>query len=56
VFVHVTVVPTAMARSSGAYALFPSDEAPTGIAIDDGAPPAEGAGDGIGEGVVDGVE
>jgi hypothetical protein len=55
VFVHVTVVPTAISRSSGVYALFPSVEAPTGIPIgDDG--PVEGEGEGVGEGAVDGVE
>ena len=56
VLVHVTVVPTATVTSSGAYALFPSNEAPTGIAIADDAPSVGGVGDETGEGAVDGVE
>ena len=57
VFIHVTVVPTAMLSSSGANALFPSVEAPTGIVTGDAVPPVgfgcgpgDGEGDGVGEG------
>jgi hypothetical protein len=53
-FVHVTVAPTATDTSSGAYALFASDSAPTGIATDDDGPPD--VGDGVGDGEVDGDE
>jgi hypothetical protein len=49
VFVHVTVVPTAMSSSSGTKALFPSDWAPTGIATVEDRPPGVGAGDGVGD-------
>ena len=48
-FVHVTVVPAATSRLSGAKALFPSKAAPTGIATEDDGPPGTGAGDGAGE-------
>src|SRR5712671_2542990 len=56
VFVHVTVVPTATLRSSGAKALFPSEAAPTAIATDDAGPSGVGVGDGTGDGAVEGVE
>jgi hypothetical protein len=50
VFVQVTVVPAATMRSSGENALFPSDEAPVGIATSDEDPAGVGAGSGDGEG------
>jgi hypothetical protein len=62
VFVQVTVVPAATSRSSGVKALFPSVDAPTGIATDDDDPPGAGEGDsagagaGTGDGVVEGDE
>ena len=56
VFIHVTVVPTAMFRSSGTKARFPSDAAPTGITTDDDGTPGAGVGDGIGDGAVEGDE
>ena len=56
VFIHVTVVPAAMLRSSGANALSPNVEAPTGIVTDDELPPGVGAGDGVGDGEGDGDE
>ena len=56
VFIHVTVVPTAIFRSSGANALFPSAAAPTGIAIDDPDAPVVGVGKGVGDGALGGVE
>jgi hypothetical protein len=47
VFVHVTVVPTATASSSGAKARFPSTSAPIGImTVDAGSPVGAGVGDG----------
>ena len=66
-FVHVTVVPAETFRSSGAYALFPSVDAPTTIATEDDDAPgagaggtgegaATGAGAGTGDGVVEGDE
>jgi hypothetical protein len=57
VFVQVTVVPAATSRSSGMNALFPSVEAPTGIATDDddAAGAGEGDGAGAGAGTGDGV-
>lgn len=57
VFVHVTVVPDAMFRSSGAKALFPSVDAPTGMTTDEDDPSCagEGAGDGVVEGTGDGA-
>ena len=64
VFVHVTVAPTAMERSSGTKARFPSTCAPIGImTVDAGSPGvAAGVGDGpgvgagVGDGSVDGDE
>lgn len=55
VFFHVTVVPTATSRSSGANACVPSTEAPIGIVTADADPPAvagdeDGAGEGDGDG------
>jgi hypothetical protein len=55
VFVHVTVVPTAMSSSSGSKARFPSDWAPVGMVTDADVPPGAGAGAGAGDGVGDGV-
>ena len=49
VFVHVTVVPTATFRASGANARSPSVEAPAGIVTDVDGPSGVSAGDGIGE-------
>lgn len=54
-FIQVTVVPVAMSNSSGAYALFPSVSAPTGIVTDDDDPTGGGAGEGAGAGAGDGV-
>jgi len=54
VFVHVTVVPDAMFRSSGAKALFPSVDAPTGMTTDDDDPSGAGEGASAGDGVVEG--
>jgi hypothetical protein len=48
--VHVTVVPVAIARSSGAKARLPSACAPDGIVTEVGGPPGAGAGDGDGVG------
>jgi hypothetical protein len=57
VFIHVTVVPTATFRSPGVKALFPNEEAPTGITTDDEGPPGVGVGDGgEGDGDVGGDE
>ena len=62
VLVHVTVVPAGTSRSSGVKALFPSVDAPTGIATDDNDPlgadegDGSGAGAGTGDGVVEGDE
>ena len=52
VFIHVTVVPTAMSSSPGTKALFPSDSAPTGIVTDDDGTPVVGVGDAVGGGGV----
>ncbi|HJZ76834.1 MAG TPA: hypothetical protein VKE51_34105 [Vicinamibacterales bacterium] len=46
--VHVTVVPTATVRSSGANARLPSVDAPDGIVTDDEAAPVAGCVDGDG--------
>src|SRR5262245_41470465 len=43
-FVHVTVVPTAIARSSGTNARLPSVDAPDGIATEDEGAPITGVG------------
>jgi hypothetical protein len=48
-FIHVTLVPVWTVRSGGANALFPRNSAPTGMTMDDDAPPGVGAGDGVGE-------
>jgi hypothetical protein len=55
VFTQVTVVPVATSSSSGAYALFPSASAPTGIVTDDDNPTGVGDGAGAGAGDGDGV-
>ena len=54
VFVHVTVVPTAMSRPSGVKARFPSTSAPMGIVTAKAGPPGVGAG--VGDGLVEGDE
>jgi hypothetical protein len=51
-FVQVTVVPAATFSSSGEYAPFPSEDAPTGIETDEDDTP----GVGVGDGAVDGDE
>jgi len=50
VLIHVTDVPTATLSSSGMKALFPSGEAPAGIATDDDVLPVVGVGVGDGDG------
>ena len=56
VFVHVTVVPTAMFSSAGMKALFPRNSARAGIATDAvGAGAGSGVGAGAGSGVGAGV-
>jgi hypothetical protein len=55
-FIHVTVEPAEMLRSSGTNARLPSDSAPTGITTDDDGPLGAGAGAGAGVGEGDGVE
>ena len=49
-FVHVTVVPTAIARSSGANARLPRVDAPEGIVTEDEEPPTAGLGGVDGDG------
>jgi hypothetical protein len=56
VFIQVTVVPVITFSSSGEYALFPSEDAPTGIDTDDDGPSGVGVGDGVGDGAVEGDE
>jgi hypothetical protein len=51
-FIHITVVPTAIFRSPGTNARFPSDSAPVGITTEDEEPTGVGAGDGVGDGDV----
>jgi hypothetical protein len=51
-FVHVTVVPTAMLSGFGRYASAPSVDAPPGIETDDVGPPGLGVGDGVGVGFI----
>jgi hypothetical protein len=48
--VHVTVVPAATLKSSGANARLPSTSAPVGMVTAAEAPPADGGGDGDGDG------
>jgi len=58
VFVHVTVVPAAISRSSGMNARLPNTSAPVGMLIVDDELPGVGAGvgDGAGAGVGEGVD
>jgi hypothetical protein len=47
--IQVTVAPTATFKSSGAYARFPSVDAPPGIVMDDDGSPGVGVGEGDGD-------